>query len=64
MFSLNDLYKFALEGNADQAYAIIDDSFQDDEELMEIAQKYENGEIEDGDFCVELVQNIEKTMSY
>jgi hypothetical protein len=64
MHALHDLYMFALKGNADQCFAIIDDSFQEDEELMEIANKYENAKIEDAEFCIELVQNLEKTMGY
>ena len=62
LFTPNDLYMFALEGNADHVYTIIEDSFSDDPELTDIAIKYENAEIEDGDFCCQIVQNLEKTM--
>jgi hypothetical protein len=62
--STSELYRFALEGNADQVFAIIDDSFQDDEEYTAIADKYENAKIDDTEFCYQIVQEIEKAYSY
>ena len=56
------LYDFVLEGNSDQAYAIICEDHVEDIPLMCLATDYENGKIDDLIFCLEIVQELEKTM--
>ena len=47
---MDELWKFAEDGNADQVYAILE-SGRGDEELDTIRRGYENGYLEDEDFC-------------
>ena len=47
---MNELLKFAEDGNADQVYAILE-SGRGDEALDKIRRGYENGYLEDEDFC-------------
>ena len=47
---MDELWKFAEDGNADQVYAILE-SGRGDEELDTIRRGYENGYLEDKDFC-------------
>ena len=48
---MDELLKFAKDGNADQVYAILESSYQDDESLDRLRRRYENGYVEDDYLC-------------
>ena len=54
---MDELLKFAKECNADQVYAILEASYQDDEALDKLRRGYENGYVEDDYFC-QVVETI------
>ena len=54
---MDELLKFAKDGNADQVYAILESSYQDDESLDRLRRRYENGYVEDDYFC-QVVETI------
>jgi hypothetical protein len=54
---MDELLKFAKDGNADQVYAILESSYQDDEALDKLRRGYENGYVEDDYFC-QVVETI------
>jgi hypothetical protein len=48
---MSELARFAKDGNADQCFAIIDSDYRDNSVLQSIALKYENGILDDSQFC-------------
>lgn len=53
---------FAKDGNADQLFAMLEDS--DNKNLLKIAMQYELGIIEDRAFCLLVVQYFEDPKQY
>lgn len=56
---MKDLLKFAIDGNADQCFAILDEGLKyQTPYLEELARKYTNGTLDDAQFCESIVEYI------
>lgn len=56
---MDELLKFAKDGNADQVFAIIDERFKEDKVLTKLNLGYENGYLTDPEFCDWVVRVVD-----